>query len=341
MTRAAARRWGIAVLAAFGLTAYGVHWGWRALNSPLSIPGNAQVWLNVPGGAPLTRVASDLADREILRFPRLFVHYARIRGDATRIRAGEYRLHSGTSAVALLDILVAGQVFLHHITVVEGSRANDFYVTLQAHPAISSTTSSLNEVMAELGVPGIHPEGQFFPDTYRFARGTSDIEVLRLAHSAMQRELEQAWSLRTADLPLADSYEALVLASIVEKEARLASERSMIAGVLTRRLRQNMRLQTDPTVIYGLGSGFDGDLRRRDLAADSPYNTYTRNGLPPTPISLPGRAALRAAVQPADGDALYFVATGESDGSHEFSATLEEHNAAVARYLQRLQGIQN
>ena len=191
-------------------------------------------------------------------------------------------------------------------------------------------------LLERVGSPGVHPEGQFFPDTYRFASGTADLEILRQAHAQMKRRLEAAWRERDPQLPLASDYEALILASIVEKESALAVERARIAGVFVRRLRKGMRLQTDPTVIYGLGETYDGNIRSRDLRADTPYNTYTRAGLPPTPIAMPGEGALRAAVQPDDRGALYFVATGEPDGSHYFSATLEEHNAAVRRFLARM-----
>jgi UPF0755 protein len=190
--------------------------------------------------------------------------------------------------------------------------------------------------MAAIGASGVHPEGQLFPDTYRFPKGTTDLALLRIAHDALARRLEEAWQRRSPDVVLQTPYEALILASIVEKETALQSERPLISGVFQQRLRRNMRLQTDPTVIYGLGSSFDGNLRRQDLERDTPYNTYTRLGLPPTPIALVGAAALEAAVAPAPSDALYFVATGRGDGSHRFSATLEEHEHAVSEYLQRL-----
>ena len=189
--------------------------------------------------------------------------------------------------------------------------------------------------MAALGEPDMPAEGLFFPDTYLFGKGTSDLEILRLARERMRRELEAAWAARDDDLPIHSAYEALVLASIVEKETALAAERARIAGVFTERLRLGMRLQTDPTVLYGLGAGFDGNLRRADLERDGPYNTYTRAGLPPTPIALPGREALRAAVDPDERGELYFVATGLPDGSHEFSRTYAEHQEAVRRYLVR------
>jgi UPF0755 protein len=190
--------------------------------------------------------------------------------------------------------------------------------------------------MAALGSPGAPPEGQFAPDTYRFPRGTLDLEIFEQAHRALERQLAAIWEQRSSNAAVNTSYEALILGSIIEKETALASERRRIAGVFSRRLRGGMRLQTDPTVIYGLGDTFDGNLRRRDLAQDTPYNTYTRSGLPPTPIALPGVDALRAAVDPEPGSALYFVATGLGDGSHAFSDTLEEHNVAVSNFLKRL-----
>jgi UPF0755 protein len=192
------------------------------------------------------------------------------------------------------------------------------------------------EVMAAIDRPGEYPEGRFFPDTYRFAARSTDVEILKLAYASMQRVLDEVWAERAEDLPFATPYEALTLASIVEKETGLASERARIAGVFVTRLRLGMRLQSDPTVIYGLGARYEGELRTRDLATDTPYNTYTRLGLPPTPIALPGREALRAAVRPDVTGDLYFVATGAGDGAHRFSKTLEEHNAAVKQYLTRL-----
>ena len=192
--------------------------------------------------------------------------------------------------------------------------------------------------MDAIGHAGEHPEGRFFPDTYRFAAGTTDRDLFALAYRKMAEALDSAWSRRVAGLPLVDAYEALTLASIVEKETGLASERPHIAGVFVTRLRRNMRLQTDPTVIYGIGATYDGNIRERDLRTDTPYNTYTRGGLPPTPIALPSREALEAVVQPLETGDIFFVATGAGDGSHVFSATLEEHNAAVARYLARLRG---
>jgi UPF0755 protein len=211
---------------------------------------------------------------------------------------------------------------------------------VEAHTQIRVTLrgKDIAGIMSAIGHAGEHPEGRFFPDTYRFAGGTTDRDLYALAYRKMADTLEAAWSARAAALPLSNAYEALTLASIVEKETGLASERPRIAGVFTTRLRRNMRLQTDPTVIYGLGANYDGNIRERDLRTDTPYNTYTRAGLPPTPIALPSKEAIEAVTRPLETGDIFFVATGNGDGSHEFSATLEAHNAAVARYLARLRG---
>lgn len=260
---------------------------------------------------------------------------ARFHGRAT-IKAGEYAVPGGTSVRDLLALLERGEVVQHALTIIEGSRFADLRRSLAAHPALTQTLADSDdaEVMARLGLPGVHPEGQFLPDTYRFPRGTTDLEFLRRAHLALQRVLNEAWATRAPGSPLRDAREALVLASIIEKETALEAERTTIAGVFVRRLRLGMRLQTDPTVIYGMGERYTGNISKRDLQTDTPYNTYTRGGLPPTPICLAGAASIRAATHPQPGDALYFVATG--DGGHVFSATLEEHNAAVRRYLATL-----
>jgi UPF0755 protein len=252
------------------------------------------------------------------------------------IRAGEYRVEPGITAREFLERLERGAVLLHALTVIEGSTYAELRAKLARHPAIRQTLAGISdgELMARLGAPGRHPEGQFLPDTYLFPRGTSDLEFLRRAHAALERELAAAWETRRSDLSLDTPYAALTLASIVEKETAVAAERTTIAGVFARRLARGMRLQTDPTVIYGMGARYQGNIRKRDLQTDTPYNTYTRAGLPPTPICLPGAASIRAATRPAPGDALYFVATG--DGGHAFSATLDEHNAALRRYLAKL-----
>jgi UPF0755 protein len=289
----------------------------------------------VPGSS-LAAVSRELAQRQILRLPQVLTFFGRLRGDATKIQAGEYLLTPGLTGLNVLDRLVAGQVYLHQVTVIEGWRFNDLIQVLREHPAVTTTALEPDAIMAALGASGVHPEGQFAPDTYRFPRGTSDLAILEQAYLAMQAQLETVWGDRSPVAAVDTPYEALILASIVEKETALASERRQISGVFSRRLQRGMRLQTDPTVIYGLGEDFDGNLRRADLNRDTPYNTYTRSGLPPTPIALPSLDALRAAVNPDEGSALYFVATGSADGSHAFSVTLDEHNRAVAEYLRRL-----
>ena len=309
---------------------------WRELNSPLAIAAGDGEWLRIPSGTPFHRVAAELGERGLSDKPWLLRWYAGATGDAKRVRAGEYQLSPGTTSVTLLDKLVAGDVYLHQITIVEGSRFAEVLAALRSHPAIAATAFDGAAIMSALGAPGVHPEGQFFPDTYRFPYGTSDLDILRLAHDALAARLQEAWRDRSPDLLLKTDYEALILASIIEKETGLATERKLIAGVFHERLRRNMRLQTDPTVIYGLGDAYDGDLRDADMRRDTPYNTYTRAGLPPTPIALPGAGSIEAAVAPEITGALYFVATGRSDGSHHFSATLEEHEQAWREYMRAL-----
>ena len=334
------RRAGIALLALAGLKArvglagYGVLQRW--LDTPLAV-GAAPLEIEIPRGQPLAVTAQQLAERGVLDHPRWLQLYARATGADARIRAGEYSVPAGTTPRSLLALLESGAVIQHSVTIVEGWTFRELRQALDAEPYLDHTLAGQDEaaVMAALGEPGMPAEGLFFPDTYLFGKGTTDLEILRLARNRMRRELEAAWAARAADLPVHSAYEALILASIVEKETALASERPRIAGVFTERLRIGMRLQTDPTVIYGLGTDFDGNLRRADLERDGPYNTYTRAGLPPTPIALPGAEALRAAVNPDERGELYFVATGLADGSHEFSRTLKEHQAAVSRYLVR------
>ena len=254
---------------------------------------------------------------------------------AGRLKVGEYALEPGMSPRILLQRMRDGRVVHYRVTVVEGWNFRQLRAALAAADPLEHETGELDDaaLMAALGHPGQHPEGRFLPETYLYQRGDSDLDVLRRAHAAMEEALAQAWEARAADVPLNSPEEALILASIVEKETGQAHERPQIAGVFARRLRKGMLLQTDPTVIYGLGSAYDGNIRKRDLTTDTPYNTYTRAGLPPTPIAMPGRAALQAAVNPAPGDALYFVA--RNDGSHIFSATYAEHDAAVDCYQRR------
>lgn len=294
--------------------------------------------VEIQRGASLRAVATDMHTKGLLDQPLVWIAWARLTGRTAGLRAGEYQLVPGTTPRALLQQLSSGQVLLHSITFIEGSTFADVRKLLASNPAVQPKFAHArsDEIMRALGEPDVHPEGQFFPDTYRFARNTTDLELLSLAHQRMKTELQSAWDARAPDLPLASRYEVLILASIIEKETALASERAQISGVFIERLRRGMRLQTDPTVIYGIGTAYDGNIRRTDLVRDTPYNTYTRSGLPPTPIALPGLESLRAAVQPKMTGAIFFVATGKGDGSHFFSTTLAEHEAAVQRYLRQL-----
>jgi UPF0755 protein len=322
----------LAAVAWFG----GRAWLANYLETPLAL--DAPRILDVPAGSSLKGIANELARDGVLKYPAVLTEWARRSGDAARIRAGEYEITPETTAAGLVDLLVRGQAVLHSLTLVEGWTFAQMQAALAAHPAVVATETGRDPdaLMADLGQPGMHPEGWFLPETYRFVRGTRDVVILRQAYDAMRDALESVWEARPDDLPLKSPYEVLILASIIERETGLDAERDQVAGVFVRRLNKGMRLQTDPTVIYGLGNDFDGDLKRADLRRDTPYNTYTRGGLPPTPIAMPGRASLEAAINPAGGNALYFVATGKGDGSHKFSATLEEHNRAVADYLRRL-----
>lgn len=309
-------------------------WSWRQLDEPLNLPSDGVIF-EVPNGASLRRVTSALAQQGVIRHPRILDWYAGVSGKATGIHAGEYQLMPGLTGRTLLNKLGRGDVYLHQFTIIEGWRFSELLAKLREDPAIAAGNATGPEIMAALGEPELHPEGQFLPDTYSFPRGTTDVAFLATAHKALKAVLESAWEERTEDGVLETPYDGLILASIIEKETGLDGERALISGVFHARLKRRMRLQTDPTVIYGLGDAFDGNLTRAHLAADTPYNTYTRSGLPPTPIALPGKRSIIAAFSPAATDALYFVATGEPDGSHAFSATLEEHNAAVRRYLDR------
>ncbi len=334
------RHAGLALLALAGLALLGAIAAYatfaRWLERPLAV-GAPPLVIEIPRGQPLAVTARELAGRGVLEHPRWLQLYARVTGADARIKAGEYAIPTGTTPRSLLALFQSGAVIQYSVTIVEGWSFRDLRRTLEAEPHLDNTLAGQDEaaVMAALGEPDTGAEGLFFPDTYVFGSGTTDLEILRQARERMRRELETAWAARAPNLPIGSPYQALILASIVEKETALASERSRIAGVFTERLRIGMRLQTDPTVIYGLGTTFDGNLRRADLERDGPYNTYTRAGLPPTPIALPGAEALRAALNPDERDELYFVATGLPDGSHEFSRTYGEHAAAVQRYLVR------
>ena len=292
----------------------------------------------VPRGASLSSVARRLEKEGWMDRPESWVRHANRAKLATRLKAGEYRLDPGTSPAMLLEQFVAGDVILHTLTLPEGWTFRQALAAIQSHPQIKVDLEGLDDarLLARLGMRDAHPEGLFFPDTYRFPRGATDRELLLQAHARLESELAAAWSRRADGLPLDSPYEALILASLVEKETGAAEERPLIAGVFVNRLKRGMRLQTDPSVIYGIGEKFDGNLRRRDLETDTAYNTYLRAGLPPTPIALAGREALEAAVQPASTGSLYFVATGLGDGRHYFANTLAAHNANVSRHLANL-----
>ena len=261
---------------------------------------------------------------------------ARQLGAAGRLQVGEYALDPGTTPRLLLQRMRDVKVISHRFTIVEGWNIREVRAALARAKLLEQETAGLDDaaLMKSLGHAGQHPEGRFLPETYVFTRGDSDLDILKRAYAAMQEALDAAWSSRASDLPLKSKDEALALASVVEKETGIAQERPAIAGVFVRRLRLGMKLQTDPTVIYGMGAAYSGNIRKSDLGNDTPYNTYTRTGLPPTPIAMPGVAALQAATHPAAGDALYFVALGDGSGRHAFTRSLAEHEAAVRNYIE-------
>ena len=283
-------------------------------------------------GSSLKTAARQMQQAGVLPNDWMFVWLARMLGKSAQIQAGNYELETAVTMLELLAIVTEGQAAQSEFSIIEGWTFNQFRAALNTNPAIRHDSASLSEaeILRRIGATEAYAEGQFFPDTYYFVKGTSDLALLKRAYKTMQTHLQESWQERAPDLPLKSAYEALILASIVEKETGQASDRGMIAAVFINRLRKGMLLQTDPTVIYGLGQNFDGNLRKRDLLADTPYNTYTRAGMPPTPIALPGLASIQATLHPASTDALYFVARG--NGSSQFSNTLNEHNNAVNRY---------
>ncbi|MCP3687132.1 MAG: endolytic transglycosylase MltG [Gammaproteobacteria bacterium] len=299
--------------------------------NPISL-GTEQQTFTIKSGSNIKSIAHQLRSEKLIDDPWLFILMARIKGVETKVRAGEYPLQSTQTTAELLDSFVIGRSIQYSFTIIEGWSFRQMIDGLKKHPAIISTLGDKtnDEIMRALELPEQHPEGLFFPDTYSFPKGTTDIDFLHRAYQVMKQHLAREWQNRVADLPLENSYEALVLASIVEKETGAAFERPLIAGVFIQRLKRKMRLQTDPTVIYGMGDDFDGNIRFRDLKKDTPYNTYLRKGLTPSPIALPGLDAIRAVLHPADTRALYFVSKG--DGTHQFSETLEEHNRAVSKF---------
>ena len=311
-------------------------WFWsdysRFADAPLVVRGNGQI-IEVARGESFRDVVHDLRSANLSHAPPLYWRVLATQlGVAGRLHAGEYALPHGISPRTLLEDMAQGKVLQRRITLVEGWNFRQVRAALAAAPKLDHAAAGLSdaELMTKIGAGGQNPEGEFMPDTYDYVLGMSDLDVLKRAHQAMQDYLSVQWSGRDPSIPLQTPYQALIMASIVEKETAQPSERPEIAGVFERRLKIGMKLETDPTVIYGLGASYDGKIHTRDLQTDTPYNTYTRAGLPPTPIALPGRAAIHAVLHPAPGDALYFVSRG--DGTHQFSATLAEHNRAVRKY---------
>jgi peptidoglycan lytic transglycosylase G len=331
----------LTLLALVAAAGGGFLWLQSVFNAPG--PGAVASRIEVGAGTSVRGVLASLEAAGRVRNARAVEWYLRLRGLKPRVQAGTYEIPPRASPQEILELLEQGKVILEQLTVVEGASFADFLDALAAHPNVAHTLAGKSpaQIMAALAHPGEAAEGEFFPDTYRFAANTTDVAILAMAYESMQRVLSDAWQVRRADLPFDTPYQALILASMIEKEAQLKSERALIAGVFVNRLRKDMRLQSDPTVVYGLGAQYDGTIHTRDLQRDTPYNTYTREGLPPTPIALPGRESVLAAVQPADTHALYFVATGLGDGAHHFSSTLEEHNSAVQTYLVRLRSQQH
>ncbi len=313
-----------------GLAAFG--WLYYFANKELSLP-ESPFRFNLKAGSTMKSVANQLTDSQLLSEPWTFVALARLIGKSTQIKAGEYELEKNLTPLALLRVFARGQgAEQAPVQFIEGQTFFELRKILDQHPDLKHDSKDLSEaeILKAIGAVETKAEGLFFPDTYLVIPGTSDLKLLQRAYAAMQNHLATAWEARDQDLPYNDAYQALIMASIIEKETGQPSERPLIASVFINRLKKRMLLQTDPTVIYGMGPQFDGNIRKTDLQRDTPYNTYTRAGLPPTPIAMPGLAAIQAALNPADSNALYFVAKG--DGSHEFSANLNDHNRAVNKY---------
>lgn len=305
---------------------------WYAAQPMQASDANYPFDFSIPRGASLKTASDQLHRSGVLNHPWVFVLLARLKGQAGEIKAGSYALDKPVTPLELLRKITQGETVLGKLALIEGWTFADMRRSIAGNRALRQESANMSdaELLAAIGVEEAHPEGLFFPDTYFFDQGSSDLALYKRAYQAMQANLAASWSTRSQGLPYRSPYEVLIMASIIEKETGAAEERPLIASVFLNRLRIGMRLQTDPTVIYGLGSTFDGNLRRDDLLADTPYNTYTRSGLPPTPIALPGLAAIQAALHPESSRALYFVAKG--NGRHAFSETLDAHNRAVARY---------
>jgi len=318
------------LLLVLAAAAIGAAFWW--LQQPLTL-AHDDVEVSIEPGTPVREIVRLWHDAGVQARPELLYEWFRWSGDAKRIRAGSYLIARGATPRTLLEKMVVGDEELESVHIIDGWTVKQMRAALAAAPDLKPTTAGMTDaqLMAAIGAPDTAAEGRFFPDTYVYSRGVKDILVLKRAHDALERQLQAAWALRAADTPLKSADEALTLASVVEKETGAASDRAKVAAVFSNRLRLGMPLQSDPTVIYGLGAAYDGSLHKVDLQTDTPYNSYTRQGLPPTPIALPGRDALRAAVRPDASRALYFVSRG--DGTSVFSETLNAHNAAVNQYI--------
>ncbi|MBR9878819.1 MULTISPECIES: endolytic transglycosylase MltG [unclassified Halomonas] len=323
----------LVVIAAIG--GYGAYHYWQTrLQAPITL--DEPMLYEVPPGAGFNRVVDDLEAQGVLADAWAFKLLTRVEPDRVpSLKVGEYSLEPGMSGMQVLDKLASAEVVTYSVTIPEGWTFQQMRAALAEAEKLAHASAEMSddEIMTALGHEGEHPEGRFFPDTYTYHKGVEDLEILRQANQSMEALLEEVWADRAEDLPIDTPYEALIMASLIERETGAPEERRQIAGVFKRRLERGMRLQTDPTVIYGMGDRFEGNITRADLREATPYNTYVIDGLPPTPIALPGRAALEAAVDPEEGDTLYFVAKG--DGTHHFSRTLREHNNAVNRYIRR------
>lgn len=305
----------------------------RFLTTPIHVDETNKI-LTIQSGTNLQQVSEQLTAQGITDFPANYLSwYGRYQQSAHKIKAGEYQLSPVQTLPELLALFVKGKVIQHSFTIIEGMTSSQLLTAIQADERFRKTleTSDLNEIMKLMDGNSRHGEGEFAPETYYFLAGTTDSDILKRAYQLLQKTLADAWLIKADNLPYKTPYEALIMASIIEKETGIAEERPEIAGVFVRRLRKGMRLQTDPTVIYGMGDKYKGNIRRKDLTTDTVYNTYTRYGLPPSPIALPSKAAIYAAFNPASGKSLYFVAMGK-EGRHVFSNTLADHNKAVRKY---------
>lgn len=305
----------------------------RFLHQPVNLIEDDTIFTINPGDN-ISKVSQRLYDSGLSPVPSVYLDiYARLQGNAQQIKAGEYRVQADATLPDLLNLFISGRVVQYSLTIIEGMTANQLFEKMLAHPKLKITLNELNNetVREALAIDNERVEGWFLPETYHFPANTTDVQFLRRAHQKMQNQLENTWQQMSEKLPYESAYEVLIMASIIEKESAIPEERPEISGVFVRRLDKGMRLQTDPTVIYGMGESYDGNIRKKDLQTDTPYNTYTRFGLPPTPICLPSKESIEAAMNPAEGTSLYFVA-GAENGGHVFSDNLEDHNRAVRQY---------